>query len=89
MSNSQDFHELPYEVTPYPNSSTDSYSESFEPSKEELAKETALQLLKNTDWVEPYLIRNELGIAVLPEASYKLVIARQREEARELLKQLS
>jgi hypothetical protein len=51
----------------------------------EQAKAEAQAYLLSTDWVEPFLIKHDLGIAILPEDSNKLVIAKKRDEARELL----
>lgn len=56
-------------------------------AERELAKvkAEAQAYLLSTDWVEPFLIKHELGIAILPEDGNKLVIARKRDEVRELL----
>lgn len=43
--------------------------------------------LASTDWVEPYLLRHELGIEVLDADSNKLIIKAKRDEARALLKE--
>ena len=64
-------------------------AELLAPTPEQLveqAKAEAQAYLLSTDWVEPFLIKHELGIAILSEDSNKLVIAKKREEARELLK---
>lgn len=57
------------------------------PTEEELAQEASKQMLQeanaylaSTDWVEPYLLRHELGLEVLPADSQKLVIAAKRAE---------
>ena len=42
--------------------------------------------LAMTDWVEPYLIRHELGLEVLAADSEKLVIKGKRAEAKAFLK---
>lgn len=43
--------------------------------------------LASTDWVEPYLLRHELGIEVLDADSNKLIIKAKRDEARAFLKE--
>lgn len=46
----------------------------------------AIAYLSETDWVEPYVLRHELGINVLPADSNKLAIKAKREETLEFLK---
>lgn len=46
----------------------------------------ALTYLNSTDWVEPFILRHELGINVLPEDSNKLAIHAKREETRAFLR---
>ena len=42
--------------------------------------------LAATDWVEPYLIRHELGLELLAADSEKFVIKQKRDEAKAFLK---
>jgi len=42
--------------------------------------------LRETDWVEPYILRNDLGLEVLPSDSNKLVINIQRNEKKLFIK---
>ena len=44
--------------------------------------------LASTDWVEPYLIRHELGLEILAADSEKFVIKQKRDEAKTFLKSL-
>ena len=44
--------------------------------------------LSSTDWVEPYLIRHELGLEILAADSEKFVIKQKRIEAKAFLKSL-
>lgn len=39
-----------------------------------------------TDWVEPYILRHELGLFVLPNDSNKLVIKSMRDEKIEFIR---
>lgn len=42
--------------------------------------------LAMTDWVEPYLIRHELGLEILAANSEKFAIKQKRDEAKAFLK---
>lgn len=44
--------------------------------------------LKETDWVETYKLRHDLGLELIPEESSKLVIINKREEYKLFLKNL-
>lgn len=44
--------------------------------------------LKNTDWVETYKLRHDLGLELIPEESSKWVIINKREEYKLFLKNL-
>ena len=48
-------------------------------------KRLARKELSETDWVEPYIIRHELGLETLPEGSEKLVIHAKRQELKALV----
>lgn len=49
-------------------------------------EEEALSYLNETDWVEIYYIKHQLGLEVIPEDSSKWDIIYNREVAKELLK---
>lgn len=44
--------------------------------------------LKDTDWVEPYLIKHMLGIEIISEDSSKWEIINRRKEYRQYLKEI-
>ena len=44
--------------------------------------------LRNTDWIEPYILRHELNIEVLPESSSKWAIHNMREFYKRFLANL-
>lgn len=44
--------------------------------------------LKNTDWIETYKLRHELGLEIIPEDSSKLEVIAKREEYKLFLKNL-
>lgn len=46
----------------------------------------ANQYLKDTDWVEPYLIKHYTGLELLNESSYKFEIERLRKEAIDFIR---
>ena len=63
------------------------------PTPEEIAeqeKQAKLQecdaYLKNTDWVEPYLLKHYTGLELLNENSYKFEIERLRKEAIQFIR---
>lgn len=67
----------------------------IERSKEEIEAEIlslkiqeANQYLTQTDWVESYKIRHDLGLDIIDESSSKWLILTQREEYRMFLKGL-
>lgn len=39
-----------------------------------------------TDWVEPYILRHELGLSILPDDSNKLIIKSMRNEKIEFIR---
>lgn len=55
---------------------------------QELIKKTneANAYLKDTDWVDPYKIRHDLGLELIPEESSKWEILNKREEYKLFLK---
>lgn len=57
---------------------------------QELIKKTneANAYLKNTDWVETYKLRHDLGLELISEKSSKWVIINKREEYKLFLKNL-
>ena len=46
----------------------------------------ANQYLKDTDWVEPYLIKHYTGLELLNESSHKFEIERLRKEAVDFIR---
>ena len=52
----------------------------------EQQKAEALKYLADTDWVEAYKIRHDLGLALIPEDSSKWEILNKREEYKLFLK---
>ena len=48
----------------------------------------AEEYLRNTDWVEPYILRHELNIEILPESSSKWAIHNLREFYKRFLSNL-
>lgn len=67
----------------------------IERTKEEIEAEIfnlkiqeANQYLKDTDWVESFKIRHDLGLDIIAENSSKWLILTQREEYRMFLKGL-
>lgn len=62
-------------------------------SDEEIAQQelqakinTANQYLKETDWIETYRLRHDLGLELIPEESSKWEILNKREEYKLFLK---
>ena len=47
----------------------------------------ALKYLNNTDWVDNYKTRHDLGLEILPEDSSKWTIINKREEYKQYLKE--
>ena len=67
----------------------------IERSKEEIEAEIlslkiqeANQYLKDTDWVNSYKIRHDLGLELIPKESSKWLIINQREEYIVFLKSI-
>ena len=46
----------------------------------------ASQYLKDTDWVNSYKIRHDLGLEIIPEDSSKWLVITKREEYKTFLK---
>lgn len=46
----------------------------------------ARQYLVETDWVEAYKIRHDLGLELIPEGSSKWIIIKNRAECKQFLK---
>lgn len=55
---------------------------------EEQKKNEALNYLKETDWVEIYKLKHDLGAEVIPEESSKWDVINKREEFKIFLKSL-
>lgn len=69
------------------------YIKSITPNLEELAKQELEQkimianaYLKETDWVENYKTRHDLGLETIPEDSSKWLVINKREEYKLFLK---
>lgn len=56
--------------------------------EQEVKTQEANFYLKNTDWVETYKLRHDLGLELIPEESSKWVIINKREEYKLFLKNL-
>lgn len=57
-------------------------------AKQELQSQIidAKEYISMTDWVEPYILRHELGLSILPDDSNKLIIKSMRNEKIEFIR---
>lgn len=56
--------------------------------EEQEIKNQASSYLNETEWIENYKIRHELGLELIPETSTKWIVIKQREEYKLYLKTL-
>lgn len=73
---------------------TDGTTENYDfRTVEEIAKQElqsqiadAKEYIAMTDWVEPYILRHELGLSILPDDSNKLIIKSMRNKKIEFIR---